>query len=169
VKCLDLVRECHYVDFGEPDQYHECHNWGHAGPESQCAIEHDRCVNLCEARQLELGIDEHGKPLDAGSDAPDASVDARADARPNPPSDAGSRGDATTRVDSGHHVDATPPIHTDAGLGAAEMCVRLGNICHKVDPGSGPIHDCHNIGHDGVIKLCEANYARCMPLCTNTP
>jgi hypothetical protein len=55
----------------------------------------------------------------------------------------------------------------DGALTGDEMCVRLGNICHKVDPGSGPIHECHNIGHDGHVEDCIANYARCIPLCVN--
>lgn len=170
LKCLDLAHGCHYVDFGEPGPIHECHNWGHEGPESMCSAEHDRCLNLCAAKRLELGIDENGNPLDAGPDARIAGGDAQSpDAGDH--RDSGSPSDATTRDatprDAGHTVDATPPVHTDASLSGAEMCVQLGNICHKVDPGSGPIHECHNIGHDGVIAKCVANYARCIPLCTN--
>jgi len=162
--CRDLVRICHYADFGEPGLIHDCHSWGHEGPESTCTAEHDRCEGLCAAKLLELGIDEHGKALDAGADArADAGSDTGSEAGAT---DAGAHHDAAAH-DSGHVVEAAPPVPTDATLSGEEQCFRLGNICHQVDPGSGPIHDCHNIGHDEVIPDCVANYARCISICTN--
>jgi hypothetical protein len=151
--CYEVVRNCHYADYGEPGEVHDCHALGHEGTEPGCAAQRDRCIDVCAKRRLELGIDIHGKPL----------VDAGADAR----TDAGSGGDGAS-ADSGHVVQDARPVTKDAPLGGLQQCIRLGSVCHKVDPGSGPIHDCHGIGHAEEIPECEANYSRCIALCTGT-
>ncbi|MEZ4393223.1 MAG: hypothetical protein R3A48_19230 [Polyangiales bacterium] len=66
--------------------------------------------------------------------------------------------DVAVTHDAAH--DATAPA--DA---APNPCEGLGGLCHEVDPGDGPIHDCHEGGHDGDPTWCAANGARCRALC----
>ena len=40
-----------------------------------------------------------------------------------------------------------------ASCGAA-LCTLIGHACHAVDPGSGPLHDCHELGHAGDATQC---------------
>lgn len=47
----------------------------------------------------------------------------------------------------------------------AFLCVDLGPLCHDVDPGSGPLHDCHEGGHNPQPAWCAANAQRCIDLC----
>jgi hypothetical protein len=55
------------------------------------------------------------------------------------------------------------PATTDV---QADPCVGLGEYCHDVDPGSGPLHDCHEGAHDSTPAWCAANAVRCRQLCT---
>lgn len=64
--------------------------------------------------------------------------------------------------DGGHPMSDAAAI--DSGLPIA--CNELGGYCHEVDPGSGPIHDCHEGGHKAAPAWCAANLARCYALCT---
>jgi hypothetical protein len=56
--------------------------------------------------------------------------------------------------DSGPHV--TPP-----------ECETIAETCHPVDPGSGPIHECHeNAELVWTAAECTADTAGCIALCT---
>lgn len=47
-----------------------------------------------------------------------------------------------------------------------EECAAIAEACHAVDPGSGPIHDCHeNAEGEWDRAECTANSASCMTLC----
>ncbi len=51
---------------------------------------------------------------------------------------------------------------SDAGLSA---CNRIITKCHDVDPGSGPLHDCHELGHATDEAQCEPKVDECVALC----
>ncbi len=45
-------------------------------------------------------------------------------------------------------------------------CQEISDACHHVDPGDGPIHDCHETAHDvATIAACEAVLDECVELC----
>jgi hypothetical protein len=45
-------------------------------------------------------------------------------------------------------------------------CEPISDACHEVDTGeAGPIHDCHETGHDGTAAECTAVAASCISLC----
>jgi hypothetical protein len=48
---------------------------------------------------------------------------------------------------------------------ATHDCADIIAACHDVDPGSGPLHDCHEIGHDEVESACAPERDRCVMLC----
>jgi uncharacterized repeat protein (TIGR04052 family) len=48
---------------------------------------------------------------------------------------------------------------------AASACAGLGSSCHVVDPGSGPLHECHELGHGGDEAACSAGRAACVTGC----
>ena len=49
-------------------------------------------------------------------------------------------------------------------------CADIVNACHEVDPGSGPLHDCHEIGHDGDETMCTQAVADgCVTMCEAAP
>lgn len=83
-----------------------------------------------------------------------------------PAADAAVIQDAAAVSDRGPTPDA-PSTTADASrdAGAQDPCQGLGELCHEVDPGSGPLHDCHEGGHDGNPAWCAANAARCRMLC----
>jgi uncharacterized repeat protein (TIGR04052 family) len=58
-------------------------------------------------------------------------------------------------------VDA-PVLDAPVGTNA---CQDIINACHDVDPGSGPLHDCHELGHDEVESACAPERDRCVALC----
>jgi uncharacterized repeat protein (TIGR04052 family) len=45
------------------------------------------------------------------------------------------------------------------------LCGDLGRNCHVVDPGSGPLNECHSLGHAGDADLCEARRDECVQAC----
>jgi hypothetical protein len=47
------------------------------------------------------------------------------------------------------------------------VCNILKTLCHTVDPGSGRIHTCHVMGHQGVAANCFANAADCIQVCND--
>lgn len=53
--------------------------------------------------------------------------------------------------DDGHH-------HTGA-------CGQIVAACHDLDPGTGPISECHATGHDEVEADCEAVLTSCLAVC----
>jgi hypothetical protein len=69
--------------------------------------------------------------------------------------------DAGIHMDGGaHHTDGGAH-HTDGG----DSCEGLGRNCHPVDPGSGPLHDCHEVGHGSDQLACSAQRAGCIAGC----
>jgi uncharacterized repeat protein (TIGR04052 family) len=61
-----------------------------------------------------------------------------------------SRDVSLTCVDGGAPVDA---------------CTDLGSSCHVVDPGSGPLHECHELGHAGDQLACAEERGACVTAC----
>jgi len=63
------------------------------------------------------------------------------------------------------------PASSDAGVDAAvslsPSCQEIIHHCHEVDPGTGPIHDCHELGHDttSTEAQCAAQLSTCTMLC----
>jgi hypothetical protein len=57
-----------------------------------------------------------------------------------------------------------------AGLGGSASegaleCEVVGELCHEADLGSGPAHDCHELGHEGVAATCHAQFKTCIDTC----
>lgn len=48
---------------------------------------------------------------------------------------------------------------------ATDACAGLGSTCHVVDPGSGPLHECHELGHAGDAGACSLARASCVGAC----
>jgi uncharacterized repeat protein (TIGR04052 family) len=48
---------------------------------------------------------------------------------------------------------------------ADDACAGLGSTCHVVDPGSGPLHECHELGHGGDAQACSLRRASCVDDC----
>lgn len=46
-------------------------------------------------------------------------------------------------------------------------CEVLGELCHAADSGSGPAHDCHDVGHEAHADECTAQFAGCVAVCTD--
>ena len=59
----------------------------------------------------------------------------------------------------------------DEGTGGAPAepkdarCAALGELCHVVDDETGPLHECHELGHVGNAAKCEAGFDECAALC----
>jgi hypothetical protein len=48
-------------------------------------------------------------------------------------------------------------------------CTAIFEACHKQDPGSGPIHECHEKAEeDWSQSECVANQTMCLGLCQGT-
>lgn len=58
-----------------------------------------------------------------------------------------------------------------AGEGAGPVasgeakCQVLGELCHAADTGSGPISECHELGHVNDADACTAGFADCIEAC----
>jgi hypothetical protein len=66
--------------------------------------------------------------------------------------------EAETAADAPTESDAEPP--------APEVCQEISRACHHVDPGFGPMHDCHETAHDvATVEACEAVHDECIALC----
>lgn len=52
-----------------------------------------------------------------------------------------------------------------AGNGPDPKCAALGELCHEVDDKNGPLHDCHELGHDGDAAACAAGFDACATKC----
>lgn len=85
---------------------------------------------------------------------------------PSTGNDASTAQDVVTATDRGAAQDtpaaADAPAATDA---PPDPCVGLGEFCHDVGPGSGPLHECHEGAHDSTPAWCAANAVRCRQLC----
>jgi hypothetical protein len=46
------------------------------------------------------------------------------------------------------------------------ICEVIGELCHEADTGSGPGHDCHQLGHVGNADACVEGFDGCVALCT---
>ncbi|HVY29156.1 MAG TPA: hypothetical protein VHB79_21505 [Polyangiaceae bacterium] len=58
-------------------------------------------------------------------------------------------------------VDEAP-----ANLSLADArCAALGELCHPVDDGDGPLHACHELGHENNAPECAAQFADCSTRC----
>lgn len=44
-------------------------------------------------------------------------------------------------------------------------CAALGELCHVVDDKTGPLHECHELGHENDASLCAAKFANCAKIC----
>jgi hypothetical protein len=59
--------------------------------------------------------------------------------------------------------------HSGAASGGASdegpTCEVIGELCHEADTGSGPGHDCHELGHEGHAAACVAGFDDCIALC----
>jgi len=59
-------------------------------------------------------------------------------------------------------------VDDDEGAGGAKPdahCAALGELCHPVDDGNGPLHECHEVGHVGNAAKCAAEFDDCATLC----
>lgn len=75
-------------------------------------------------------------------------------------------GDPATSDDAG--TDAHVVASDDAFIELRPSCETIIGRCHDVDPGSGPIHDCHETAHDhdSTEAICAAMLDECVMLCT---
>jgi hypothetical protein len=59
----------------------------------------------------------------------------------------------------------------DEGTGGAPAepkdahCAALGELCHAVDDETGPLHECHELGHVGNAAKCAEGFDECATLC----
>lgn len=59
----------------------------------------------------------------------------------------------------------------DVGAEASEPdlpCTNIIDACHEADPGYGPIHDCHELGHTGTVDDCRKAEKNCLAICAGT-
>jgi len=55
-------------------------------------------------------------------------------------------------------------------LGPETSCNEIIAACHPKDDASpGMISDCHTIGHDDVMSVCQENYFSCVEVCDAAP
>jgi hypothetical protein len=45
------------------------------------------------------------------------------------------------------------------------FCRALGSLCHAVDDDDGPLHACHELGHDGDPDACRRRFEDCAERC----
>ncbi|HEX4340519.1 MAG TPA: hypothetical protein VH062_31640 [Polyangiaceae bacterium] len=132
-------------------------------------------VTACSSSDVTASSDESdaGKVVepDAGKVVvrPDAGiVVSRPDAQITPISSP----DASRVVDGGRRTDGSmpPPIPADGsasvGVDAGmNVCQRIGAACSKVDPGSGPVHECTVLQDSSDLEACNAALDGCESLC----
>jgi hypothetical protein len=57
--------------------------------------------------------------------------------------------------------------HSDDHQAAVPECEAIFDACHRYDDGNpGPIHDCHELGHEGTKEQCVAATENCLELCS---
>lgn len=62
--------------------------------------------------------------------------------------------------------DRAITVIVDAGYDGISDCDDIVAACHFVDPGNGPIHECHESAESQWRGLeCANNKARCVTLC----
>jgi hypothetical protein len=52
---------------------------------------------------------------------------------------------------------------------ATTYCTDIIDACHEVDPGSGPISECHDLAHELEEADCEPRHDECVALCEAAP
>ncbi len=56
--------------------------------------------------------------------------------------------------------------HTDAGASSFPSCQAIVAACHEVDPGSGPVHECHESAEAAKADSeCSPKKDACLALC----
>lgn len=45
------------------------------------------------------------------------------------------------------------------------FCRALGSLCHGVDDGDGPLHACHELGHEDDPAACRRGFDECATRC----
>jgi hypothetical protein len=45
-------------------------------------------------------------------------------------------------------------------------CEQLAEKCHHLGSSSGFGHECHELGHDGVVAECSEQLSACLAVCT---
>ncbi len=53
----------------------------------------------------------------------------------------------------------------ECAAAAPDACAGIGSSCHVVDPGSGALHACHELGHGGDQAACALGRAGCVDAC----
>lgn len=109
---------------------------GHVGPGESCT----EIVEHCHS--VDTGVGEIAECHALGHDGPAEMCDARV-------------AECVALCDAAD-VDGGPP----------DACDMLGHQCHPFDTGSGPAHDCHELGHAGDLAACEAMLASCLMTCS---
>lgn len=121
---------------------------GHVGPGESCTA----IVEACHP--VDVGTGEISVCHDLGHSGPSEMCDAR-------------RVECvalcTAAASDGGHLDAAV-AESDAAV--ANICTMLGSLCHHYDTGSGPAHECHEVGHAGDLAACEAMAESCMTICS---
>ena len=51
------------------------------------------------------------------------------------------------------------------GSSESAQCEEIAELCHPVDSGAGPIHDCHLMAETGNTASCAAQFDDCTELC----
>lgn len=49
--------------------------------------------------------------------------------------------------------------------GKEPLCAALGELCHEVDDQTGPLHECHELGHVNDEAACAADFNHCASIC----
>lgn len=70
----------------------------------------------------------------------------------------------TLTVSDGECADVAS-VELECLPAAGGACSGLGSTCHVVDPGSGPLHECHELGHGGDEVACSAQRTACVDAC----
>jgi hypothetical protein len=85
----------------------------------------------------------------------------------DPTGGAGQGGSQTSEGGTSGHIGGE--AHGGAGHAEAPViCQVLGELCHEADTGSGPAHDCHQLGHVAEREVCEQEFDGCIATCVET-
>lgn len=53
----------------------------------------------------------------------------------------------------------------DESTGEEPLCAALGELCHAVDDETGPLHECHELGHVNDEAVCAGQFDHCAEIC----
>ncbi len=48
-------------------------------------------------------------------------------------------------------------------------CERIAEACHEKDPGSGPVHECHEFSEGTTDEKCAEKEDDCLATCEDAP